>query len=64
MRANRFHGTGYTSPRKYVCRVRGCRKRGYGRYCVTHTPPRGVGILHCLICDKPLADHQMARLCS
>ena len=63
MRANRFHGIGYTSPRVYVCRVRGCNRKGYGRWCNRHTPDRGAGILPCLLCGKPLADHPLGKRC-
>lgn len=64
MRANRFQDGGYKPPRKYVCRVWNCRTRGFGRWCTAHTPSNGAGVLICLLCDGPLADHPLATWCN
>jgi hypothetical protein len=62
MPERRYHSR-YTSPRQYVCRIRGCHKKGFGHYCAGHTPKDGVGIIACLNCGKPTREHSTRKLC-
>ena len=51
-----------SAPRS-ACRVKGCDKEGVMRYCMSHTPPQGVGLAKCGYCGKPVADHDLTDLC-
>lgn len=49
--------------KKEMCRKSRCKGKGYNRYCLKHTPRKGVGLLRCNFCSKPYADHEMSVSC-
>jgi len=58
-RRTRLGGLELPRPDPTPCQETGCSNEGYGAWCLKHTPEEGAGVVICLVCGQPVADHDI-----